>query len=130
MPKLLRFGLLACVAYFVCMAIAHFFGIKVPILFVYYDTPFYAYQDKIISFAVLSYVGLFYAASRDIKIVPIALAVLGATVLGLASVNLSNGLASVLADGQSTWPYWLQTGMIAVIWLVLTALYLRRSPGC
>ncbi|WP_417524438.1 hypothetical protein [Marinovum sp.] len=129
MPQLLRFGLLALVAYFVCMAIAHFFGIKVPILFVYYDTPFYAYQDKIISFAVLSYVGLFYAAARDIKVVPIALAVLGMTALGLASVNMSDALASVLAEGQSTWPYWAQTGMIAGLWVILTALYLRRSDG-
>lgn len=127
MPKLLRLGLLATVGYFVCMAIAHFFGIKVPVLFVYWDTPFYAYQDKIISFAVFAYIGLFYAAAREITVVPIALAVLGVTVLGLASVNLSEALNSVLADGQLTLPYWLQTGMIAGIWAVLTVLYLRRS---
>ena len=111
------------------MAIAHFFGIKVPILFVYYDTPFYAYQDKIISFAVLSYVGLFYAAARDIKVVPIALAVLGMTALGLASVNMSEALGSVLAEGQSTWPYWAQTGMIAGLWVILTVLYVKRSDA-
>jgi hypothetical protein len=126
-PNLLRLGLLACCAYFVCMAIAHFFGIKFPILFVYYDTPYHAYQDKIISFAVLAYVGLFYAASRDIAVVPIALAVLAMTVLGLTSVNLSDALASVLVEGQAVWPYWAQTGMIAAIWLILTSLYLGRS---
>ena len=126
MPQLLRLGLLACVAYFACMSVAHFFGIKAPLLFVYYDTPFHAYQDKIISFAVVSYIGLFLAASRDIKVVPIALAVLAVTVLGLAAVNMSEALASVLAEGQSTWPYWLQTALFAGIWLVLTALYLRR----
>jgi hypothetical protein len=123
----LRFGLLACCAYFICMAVAHFFGIKLPILFVYFDTPFHAYQDKIISFAVLAYVGLFFLASRDIKAVPVALAVLGLTVLGLASVNLSQALASVLSPGQATWPYWAQTAMIAVIWLALLILYLGRS---
>jgi hypothetical protein len=127
--KLLRFGLLACCAYFVCMAIAHFFGIKLPILFVYYDTPYHAYQDKIISFAVLAYVGLFFAASRDIAIVPIALIVLAMTVLGLVSVNLSDALASVLVEGQAVWPYWAQTGLIAAIWLALTVLYLGRSKS-
>lgn len=126
MPHLLRLGLLACVAYFVAMSIAHFLGIKVPILFVYFDTPFYAYQDKIISFAVVSYIGLFYAASRDIGTVPIALAVLGVTVLGLVSVNMSDALASVLGEGQSTWAYWAQTAMLAGIWGVLLVLYLRR----
>ncbi|MBV7395767.1 hypothetical protein [Mameliella sediminis] len=129
MPQLLRLGLLACVLYFVAMSVAHFFGIKVPVLFVYYDTPFYAYQDKIISFAVLSYVGLFYAAARDIKVVPIALIVLAFTILGLTSVNLSDALASVLAEGQPVWPYWAQTAMLAGIWLVLTGLYLRRSKA-
>lgn len=129
MPNLLRLGLLACVAYFIAMSTAHFFGIKLPVLFVYYDTPFHAYQDKIISFAVISYVGLFYAASRDIKVVPIALAVLLVTALGLASVNQSDALASVLAEGQPTWPYWLQTGMIAGIWAVLTGLYLTRPKS-
>ena len=126
MPQLLRLGLLACIIYFIAMSIAHFFGIKVPILFVYYDTSFYAYQDKIISFAVASYIGLFYAASRDIKTVPVALAVLAATVLGLVSVNLSEALAYVLQEGQSTWPYWAQTAMLAGIWCVLVVLYLRR----
>ncbi|MEM9013805.1 MAG: hypothetical protein AAGB02_01740 [Pseudomonadota bacterium] len=129
MPNLLRFGLIATIAYFVCMATAHFFGIKVPILFVYYDTPFYAYQDKIISFAVVSYIGLFVAALRDIKVVPIALGVLGVTVLGLASVNTSDALASVMTEEQTTRPYWLQTGMIAVIWIVLIILYVRRPKG-
>ena len=128
-PRLLRFGLLACVAYFVCMAISYFFGIKVPILFVYYYTSFYAFQDKIISLAVLSYVGLFYAASRDIKVVPIALTVLGFTALGLASVNMSDALASVLTEVQSTWPYWTQTGIIAGLWAILTVLYLRQSDA-
>jgi hypothetical protein len=126
MPNLLRLGLLACVAYFIAMSIAHFFGIKLLILFVYFDTPYYAYQDKIISFAVVSYIGLFYAASRDIKTVPVALAVLGITVLGLISVNMSEALASVLGEGQSTWPYWAQTAMLAGIWVVLTSLYVRR----
>ena len=129
MPHFLRLGFLACLTYFCAMSVAHFFGIKVPLLFVYYDTPFYAYQDRIISFAMLSYIGLFYAASRDIKTAPIALAVLGATVLGLVSVNLSEGLASVLTEGQSTWPYWAQTAMFAGVWAVLLGVYLRRPKS-
>lgn len=127
MPQLLRFGLLTCVVYFIAMASAHFFGIKLPLLFVYYDTPYYAYQDKIISFAVVSYIGLFWVASRDIAVVPVALFVLGITVLGLVSVNLSDDLATLLADGQSTWPYWAQTAMFGALWCALTFLYLRRD---
>ncbi|WP_420328351.1 hypothetical protein [Mameliella sp.] len=54
-------------------------------------------------------------------------AVLGMTALGLASVNMSEGLGSVLAEGQSTWPYWAQTGMIAGLWVILTVLYVKQS---
>ena len=75
------------------MAVAHFVGIKLPLLFVYDDTPFYAYQDKILSFVVVSSIALFYLASRDRSVVPVALAVLGTTILGLASVNLPDDLA-------------------------------------
>ena len=127
MPNLLRITLQGGAIFFCFMAAAHFFGPKVPILFVYWDTPYHAYQDKIISFAVLAYVGLFYAASRDIAVVPVALAVLGATVLGLSSVNLSDALASVLAEGQSTWAYWAQTTAIAGYLAVLVVLYRGRS---
>jgi hypothetical protein len=107
------------------MACAHYFGIKLPLLFVYYDTPFYAYQDKIISFAVVAYIALFYSAARFRAVVPAALSVLGITVLGLASVNVSEVLISVLNDGQSTTPYWIQTGLIATYFILLLILYLR-----
>lgn len=107
------------------MAIAHFFGIKLPILFVYYDVPFFAYQNKIISFAVCAYIGLFYAASRHREVAVIAIAVLGITVLGLCAVNVSSDLASVLSAEQSTLPYWLQTGAIAFYLAVLVVLHVR-----
>ena len=128
-PPVLRYALLAGVAYFCCMALAHYFGIRLPLLFVYYDTPFHAYQDRIIAFAVLAYAALFYAASRHRVVVPAALFALGLTVLGLASVNLSDALGSVLADGQTTTAYWIQTGLIAAYFLLLLVLYLRRGDG-
>ena len=123
--KMTRYAFLAGVFYFVCMAVAHFLGIKVPVLFVYYDTPFYAYQDKIISFAVLAYVGLFYAASKDRSVARIAIAVGVLTVLGLASINMSDALTSLLAPGQSTLPYWIETGGLAVYACILIVSYKR-----
>lgn len=122
---LTRYALLAGVAYFVCMAIAHFFGIKVPVLFVYYDTPFYGYQDKIISFAVCAYIGLFYSATKHRDVALTAIIVLALTVLGLVAVNVSDDLAAVLKDGQSTLPYWLQTGALAIYVMALAVLYIK-----
>jgi len=127
--RLLRYALLAGAVYFCCMAVAHYFGIKLPLLFVYYDTPFYAYQDKIISLAVVSYIALFYSAAQHRVVVPAALIVLGVTVLGLASINGSDALASVLEEDQSTLIYWAQTGLIAAYFVVLLVLYLRDKKN-
>jgi len=124
---LTRLGFMAGALYFCCMATAHFLGLKYPLLFVYYDTPFYAYQDKIISFAVLAYVALFYQAARSRESIPAALVVMGLTILGLAGVNLSEDLAQVLEPGQSTMAYWIQVGLFAVYWLVLAGLWRRDA---
>lgn len=112
------------------MAVAHFFGLKYPLLFVYYDVPFYAYQDKIISFAVVAYVCLFVNAALNRSAVPVALIALGVTVLGLSAVNASAALAEAL-DGRSTGAYWLQTALIAAYfgWLFLLYLPQRRRES-
>ncbi len=123
--QLTRYAFLSGALYFCCMAIAHYFSIKVPFLFVYYDTPFYAYQDKIISFAVCAYIALFYSASQNRSVALNAIIVLAITVFGLSSVNLSAALASVLQEGQSTTPYLLQTGAIAFYLVALIVLYIK-----
>ena len=123
--RITKYAFLAGVAYFCCMALAHFFGFKVPVLFVYYDTPYYAYQDKIISFAILAYIALFYSASRSREAALYAIIVLAITVLGLSSINMSGALSAVMKDGQSTMPYWLQTGAIAIYLTALIFLYVK-----
>ena len=127
--KITKYAFLAGSFYFVCMAIAHFFGIKLPILFIYYDTPYYAYQDKIISFAVCAYIALFYSAAQNRQAAPNAIIILALTILGLASVNLSEALESVLVAGQSTFPYWLQTGAIGVYLVALIILYVKDGKS-
>ena len=126
--QLTKFAFLSGAAYFCCMAIAHFFSVKVPILFVYYDTPFYDYQDKIISFAVCAYIALFYSASQYRPVALNAIIVLAITVGGLSFVNISSSLASVLQEGQSTMPYWLQTGAIAFYLIILS--YIFKALSC
>lgn len=124
--KILGYSLWAGVAYFCCMAVAHFFGLKYPLLFVYYDVPFYAYQDKIISFALVAYVCLFASAALQRSVVPAALIALAVTVFGLSAVNVSGALASVLA-GRPTTGYWLQTGLFAVYLAWLVVFHLRSK---
>ncbi|WP_170474023.1 hypothetical protein [Ruegeria arenilitoris] len=124
--SLLRILLLISVAFFLCMGLAHFSGLKWPVLFVYFDTPYYAYQDKIISFTLITYASLFFAASRHLIVVPYALISIWGTVLGLSAVNLSSALSTVL-ENQGTLLYWLQTVSFAALAAVLTLLYLREK---
>ncbi|MEH2524156.1 MULTISPECIES: hypothetical protein [unclassified Bradyrhizobium] len=124
--KILGGLLWAGVAYFCCMAAAHFVGFKMPLLFIYYDAPFYAYQDKIIAFAVVAYICLFYSAARIPDVVPAALAALWITVIGLCLVNLSDALRIVLA-GKGTTAYWLQTALLGVYTLTLTLCWRRAK---
>ncbi|MES9991565.1 MAG: hypothetical protein ABW098_06390 [Candidatus Thiodiazotropha sp.] len=126
---LTKYFYLAGAAYFVCMAIAHFFGLKVPILFVYYDTPYYAYQDKIISFAVCAYIGLFWSAASNRSVALVAIIVLAITVVGLVSVNISEALASVMSTEQTTLPYWMQTIAIGMYLAILLFMYIRDGKS-
>ena len=105
------------------MAIAHFFGIKVPILFVYFDTHYFAYQDKIISFAVTAYIALFYLAAKERRNIPVALIVMAITTMGLISINLSAQLRVAMTGDQTLLPYWLETAFIACYLIALTVLY-------
>ncbi len=121
---LLRGLLLICVAFFLCMGLAHFFSIKIPVLFVYWDTPFYAYQDKIIAFTLITYMALFFGASRHLVMVPYALIAIWGTVIGLSLVNTSAALAEVLGDG-GTGIYWAIIAMFGGLAVVLTLLWSR-----
>ena len=125
---ILKYSFLTCTIYFVCMSIAHFFGIKLPILFVYYDVPFYAYQDKIISFAVVTYAILFFGAFQNLVLAPYAILSLFTTVLGLSLVNISEALNTVL-NGADTTAYWIQTVMIAFILVWLSVFYTRSKKA-
>ncbi len=76
-------------------------------------------------FAVLAYVGLFYLASLSHEASVVACLVIVLTAIGLAAVNLSDDFQRVLEPGQSTWPYWLQTGLIAAYSATLVILTWR-----
>lgn len=126
---LLKLVLNANVGYFVAMSGAHWFGLKVPVLFIYYDTKFFAYQDKIISFCAATYALLHLAASRNHSVVPYAIASLALTTAGLSAINASEDLRAVLPEGGggSTAPYWAQTAMIGALTATLALLYSTSS---
>ncbi len=126
--SILKAGLLAGSAYFCCMSAAHFLGLKLPLLFIYYDVPSNHYQDMIISFCAFTYAVLFFTAFRHRVAVPAALLALAGTVLGLSAVNASPALAQML-HGAPTTAYWVQTALIAGYLILLTVLYRSSRPS-
>jgi hypothetical protein len=120
---LLSLALHTNVAYFVAMSAAHWVGLKVPVLFIYYNTPFHAYQDKIISFCAGTYAILNLAATRHRVVVPYVISSLALTTVGLAAITASDDLRKVLPAGASTGAYWLQTGIIGALTGTLAMLY-------
>jgi hypothetical protein len=117
------FALYANIGYFAAMSASHWVGFKVPILFIYYDTPFHPYQDKIISFCAGTYAILNLAAARHRAVVPYVVASLALTTVGLSAINASDDLRKVLPAGASTSAYWLQTGMIGALTGMLAVLH-------
>ncbi len=101
-------------SYMTAMCLAHFFSFKYPLLFVYWDTPFYAYQDKIISFCVATFALIFQYAANDLRAVSLARNALLCVVGGLTAVNLSADLQAVIpAKSNNMLWYWAQTGVFA-----------------
>jgi hypothetical protein len=62
---ILRWLLLAGALYFLAVASVHMLGIKIPVLYVYYSAPSYAYQDRIIAFLAFGWSLFISVASRD-----------------------------------------------------------------
>jgi hypothetical protein len=62
---ILKLLLLAGALYFLAVAIVHMLGTKVPMLFVYFNVPSYAYQDRIISFLSFGWSAFLFSAALD-----------------------------------------------------------------
>ena len=117
--RVLKASLLAGAAYFLGVSVAHMLGVKVPGLFVYFDVPSFAYQDRIISFLAFGWAVFLFAASTDpmkqdvlVKAVLVAGA---AAVAGLAIVNLTTDF-SALRPGIAQSAFWLQTAGAFFYW--------------
>jgi hypothetical protein len=124
---LLSVFLKANIFYFVAMSVAHWMSFKIPVLFIYYDTPFYAYQDKVISFCAATYALFCLAATYNRMVVPYFIVSLAMTTVGLAAINSSEDLLKVLPKSASTSAYWIQTCMIGAITLTLSLLYANSN---
>ena len=85
--------------YFFLVSIAHLIGLKVPILFIYYNVPSYVYQDRIISFLAFGWsIFIFTAFLNPIKnrLLIRAILIAGAgAIIGLEIINTYTDFESI-----------------------------------
>lgn len=121
--KALKLLLLAGVIYFFIVAIVHFAGIKIPILYVYYDVESTVYQDRIISvlsfmFSVFLFAGYKLTSNEIVKYI-----LFGSTVaiIGLALNNLLTRIAF-----RNNLVYWIEIGLLG-LYVAGLAIFYQKS---
>ncbi len=125
--KVLKWSLFAGALYFFSISVVHMLGIKVPMLFIYFNVPSNAYQDRIISFLAFGWaVFLFTAFTNPEK----QSALVKASIIAGAAVLIGLGINNLFTDFQSFGAginvnvFWLETAGVSIYWLWLVIFYL------
>ncbi|VAW40461.1 hypothetical protein MNBD_CHLOROFLEXI01-142 [hydrothermal vent metagenome] len=121
--KILKWSLFAGAIYFLAIAAVHMLGVKVPLLFVYFNVPSYAYQDRIISFLAFGWSAFLFTASRDpVKNVALVKAILLAGVGAIVSLSIINTTTDfkALSPEINVTVFWMETAVLLlyVSWLI------------
>ncbi|MCK5568937.1 MAG: hypothetical protein KAJ15_04420 [Spirochaetes bacterium] len=125
---ILKWSLLAGSIYFILVAAAHMIGIKIPGLFVYYNLPSYAYQDKIIAFFSFGWsVFLFTAFLNPVKNVDLVKAILisgTGAIAGLCLINLFTDFHE-MSETINVLSFWIEVLCLSFYLIWLTIFYFR-----
>ncbi len=114
--------LLAGSIYFTTVAVVHFLGIKIPMLYVYYDIPSNAYQDRIISALCFAFAMFLFAGYRIFEqnfIIVKYIVIAGfAAVMGLFVNNFISGL-----ELRTNPVYWIEISVLGIYEILLFIFY-------
>ncbi len=110
--------------YFLLMSVAHAIGLKVPLLFIYFNVPSTVYQDRLISALVMSWAILFWMVSikADKQFEKLILVVSSIAIVMLSYINFSTDFSILSSDSTPTL-YHIQTGALALYWFWLFMCY-------
>ncbi len=125
--KILKRSLLIGAIYFFLVSAAHMFNIKVPMLFIYFNMPSYAYQDKIISFLAFGWAMFLYAGFRSVNkniMEPVKYILFAGAVgiVNLSIVNISTDFNNFSKDIKP-FIFWVETFFLSGYLILLTVLY-------
>ena len=125
-----RLLLLAGGFYFSLVSTAHLIVWKVPGLYIYFNVPSTAYQDRIISLLAFGWAVFFFtgAAYPNNRALVRAILIAGAgAITGLCVINLVTDFDTHAPDINAL-VFWLESALLAIYWLSLVISY-RRSPS-
>ena len=130
--KLLSWSLLGGAIYFFLITIAHIYGIKIPILFIYFNVPSYIYQDMIIAFLSFGFGMFLYAGYASVKrnqiliVKYILVAGLG-VIIGLININAFTDFTFFENEFSLTIKvshFWSEAAIVFIYLLWISILYL------
>jgi len=130
--RILRWLLFAGSFYFFLVATFHMIGIKIPPLFIYYNVPSYAYQDRIIAFLTFGWsVFLFTAFLNPIKNKMLIQAILVAGVGAIIGLEIINTYTDFESFSNTINPtiFRFETLALAVYLVLLTIYYNKAKEG-
>lgn len=122
----LRLALVVGALYFLGVAVAHFTSFKVPGLYVYFNVPSHAYQDRIIGALALGWAILLFTAYgnplRNLALVRGLVTAGACAVIALAAINATTDFEALAptADVRIFWAEWAAL-LFYLLWL--TAAY-------
>ncbi len=124
--SLLKWSLRAGGLYFLLITAAYLFGLNVSMIFLYFDAPSYAYQDRVIAFLAFGWSLIFFTAAEDLtyrlRLVRTVLIAGGGALAGLIAINIVTNFRD-LGQGITMLHFWLETVGILLYWLWLFLLY-------
>lgn len=128
--KILKWSLFAGGVYFSAISLVHMLGNKLPVLFIYFNVPSYAYQDRIISFLAFGWAVFFFTAFSDPeKQMALVRAILIAGAGALAGIGIINAATDFHSLDTTINPgiFWLEAAGIFIYWLWLVNFYFRSK---
>lgn len=125
--KILKWSLFAGAVYFWAVAFAHMFGLKIPLLFVYFNLPSYSYQDRIISFLAFGWAMFLYSGFAGVRkniVWPVKYILFSGAgaIIGLCVINTSTDFSN-LCEHVHPFLFWVETLFLLGYLVLLTILY-------
>jgi len=125
----LRNLILAGSIYFLAVAIVHQIGIKIPLLYIYFDVFSLEYQDRVISFLAFGWAVFFFSAYKiSIKNIEIVKYLISAGTVGVLGLTLNNLRTdfSKISSNSNIWVHWVGTFAL-LIYLVSLIVFYKKS---